>query len=72
MTARTVDVDERPRCSRCGGPMNAGRAIVTLPRGCQSLDLPATCSDPECRRRGQKERDEAAIARAIADGVIDP
>lgn len=52
--------------------MNAGTAFLTLPGGCVPLDLPATCSDAECRRRGQEERDRAAITRAIAAGVIDP
>lgn len=68
-------VDER--CSRCDGPMeeDAGFAIVCGPDGAGGMiDLPVVrrCADEDCRRAVQAERDEAAIARAVASGVITP
>jgi hypothetical protein len=69
---REVVVDERPACPRCGGPMNAGVAFLCGPDGGAGLPLPARCIDPECTRADQKARDEAAIERAIAAGIIDP
>lgn len=68
-----VVIDERPPCPRCGGPMNAGTAILCFggPHA-ETLDLPPTCADPDCRRRDQDARDAAALERAIAKGLIDP
>lgn len=63
-------------CERCGEPMRkqAGFAIACGPDGVAPVDLPVTwsCRDAECRRAGQAERDAAAIARAVASGLIDP
>lgn len=67
-----IVIDERPRCPRCGGPMNVGRAFLCGPGAPGSVDLPPTCADPECGRAGQAERDAAALERAIAKGLIDP
>lgn len=63
-----IVIDERPPCPRCGEPMNAGRALLNFGDRCEELELPPTCTSRECHR----QRDEEAIARAIAAGVIDP
>jgi len=63
-----VVIDERPPCPRCGEPMNASVALVNLGGRCESLQLPPMCTSAEC----QRGRDEDAIARAIAAGLIDP
>ena len=47
--------------------MTGGTAILCGPAG-GSLALPPYCPSPTCR----KARDEAAIARAVAAGIIDP
>lgn len=58
-------------CSRCGGELVEDVALVNTGHGCIEMPLPAYCPDAQCRRQGQAERDEAAIAKAIAAGVID-
>lgn len=63
-----VVIDERPPCPRCGEPMIAGAALVNLGGRCEPVELPPWCTSQEC----QRTRDEDAIARAIAAGVIDP
>jgi hypothetical protein len=47
---------------------SGGFAIGCGPAGSVDIPLPAWCADEQCRR----ERDEAAMARAIERGVIDP
>lgn len=70
--SREVEFDERPRCPRCGGPMDQRFALACGRGGfSEQIPLPPSCADRECGRAGQAERDEAAIARAIAAGVID-
>lgn len=63
-----VVIDERPKCPRCGEPMNAGVAFVCGRGFSQAFDLPPVCESLACQQR----RNEDAIARAIAAGVIDP
>lgn len=70
--AQTVFIDERPACPRCGAPMNASAGFACGRGFSVPFELPPTCTNAECRKAGQRERDEAAIARAIAAGVIDP
>lgn len=57
-----------PTCPHCGNPMQGGQAaIACFPNGkAMTLPLPPTCNDPDCHRA----RDEAAIARGIASGLI--
>jgi hypothetical protein len=57
-----------PACPRCGEPMKAGTALLNVGGRCEPLDLPPSCDSLACRRG----RDEEAIARAIAAGVINP
>ena len=59
-------------CPRCGAPMQRGTAFLCGPDGGAELSLPPTCPDVECRRAGREERDKAALARAIEQGIIDP
>lgn len=70
--ATEIEIDERPVCPRCGGRMNAGVAMVCGPGVSGSIELPPVCASETCRVTGQRERDDAAIAKAIAAGVIDP
>lgn len=56
-------------CPACGQPMTKGGvAIVCGPRDSGALPLPDYCSSRDC----QRARDQAAIDRAVAAGVIDP
>lgn len=58
------------RCPSCGQPMSSGGFALACGRGGQSarILLPAICTDRACRAA----RDEAAMAKAIAAGVILP
>lgn len=58
----------RQCCQHCGNPLTAGGTAILCGPGGGRMKLPDYCSDPDCRR----DRDEKALARAIADGVIDP
>ncbi len=60
----------KPTCPECGTQLTPGGvALGCVPGGGGvTIPLPAYCADPQCRR----DRDEAAIARAIAAGVIEP
>jgi hypothetical protein len=59
-------------CRSCGLPIedDGGVAILCGPEGATTLELPrqVLCTRRECR----KDRDEKAIAQAVADGIIDP
>jgi hypothetical protein len=55
-------------CPHCGGPMTCGAALVTSKDSCGVFQLPAQCLSKACR----EARDDAAIARAVEAGVIDP
>lgn len=56
-------------CPHCGGEMKAGGfAIACGPDGSVDIPLPATCPSRQC----QADRSEAAMQRAIEQGVIDP
>jgi hypothetical protein len=57
-----------PACPHCGHPMRRGMVFWTAKDGCDEFTLPPACSRPEC----QAARDDAAIAKMIAAGVIDP
>lgn len=69
-TARPSPITATPTCDRCGTPLPAvaGIAILCGPGGGGvALRTPlGPCQDPDCRR----ERDEEAIARAVASGLI--
>lgn len=55
-------------CPDCGGPLKlGGYALACGPTGGR-IKLPDYCASRECARA----RDDAAIARAVAAGVIDP
>jgi hypothetical protein len=45
-----------------------GAAIACGPSGSVKIPLPDYCADREC----QEQRDEAALAKMIEAGVIDP
>lgn len=67
------------RCPDCGGDADETYAYLTTRDGCEAVPTGARCRDPECRQRTAMEaaraadaRDEAAIARAIEEGTIDP
>lgn len=56
-------------CPHCGGPMESQSAIVCAGDGIgDRLTLPPHCTSKEC----QEARDEAALARAVESGLIDP
>jgi hypothetical protein len=56
-------------CSHCGNPMEpGGAAIACAPSGSVKVPLPPYCADRAC----QEARDEAALAKMIEAGVIDP
>lgn len=56
-------------CPTCGGPLTeGGTAFLCAPGGGRQLATPSYCPSKECR----KARDDAAIARAIESGLIDP
>lgn len=56
-------------CQHCGNPLTPGGvALACGPGGGARIKLPDYCADADCRR----ERDERAMADAIARGVIDP
>jgi hypothetical protein len=48
--------------------LGGGVALICGYGGLQRLRQPSYCGDPDC----QQKRDEAAIARAVAAGVINP
>lgn len=56
------------RCRHCGTPLTRGVAFVSGVAGCGEVKLPAQCPSTEC----QAARDAAALADAVARGVIDP
>lgn len=56
-------------CPECGDAMTSAAAFLTGARGtCDVIQLPARCLSKACR----EARDDAAIAAAVARGVIDP
>jgi hypothetical protein len=55
-------------CPHCGGPLTPCVAFLTSEDGCERVELPGYCPSAEC----QKARDDAAVARLIERGVIDP
>lgn len=58
-------------CPDCGGPLPKPATAILCLGGGQggTLELPpGPCRSPECRQA----RDDAALADAIARGVIDP
>ena len=56
------------RCRHCGTPLEGGTAFVCMPGGGGQVQLPKRCPSADC----QRQRDEAALADAIARGIIDP
>lgn len=58
-----------PPCPHCGTPLTPGGYALACGSGGKSarIPLPATCTDRDC----PQQRDNAAIERAIAAGVID-
>lgn len=60
----------RPCCPHCGNPLSRGGVAVACGPRLTSTTIPLAdyCADADCRRA----RDEAAIAKAVAAGVIDP
>jgi len=63
-------VGDAPICPHCGGPMTSDVALVNFggKRKCERVVMPPHCPSEECRAA----RDEAAIARLVERGVIDP
>lgn len=67
-------------CSRCGGELETvpgGMIFLCGPDLWESsgqAQMPPTrrCADPECRDAAQREREQAAMQRAIDRGVILP
>lgn len=67
-------------CGDCGSPMRQRYIILTMAGGCQQIpDGHPVCTSEDCRARhleqdrvDQAARDEAAIQKAIASGVILP
>jgi hypothetical protein len=58
-----------PDCPHCGNPMTPGGAAIACgPDGSVKILLAPYCADPACR----EARDEAALMKMIAAGVIDP
>lgn len=55
-------------CQHCGTPLTKGGYALACGPGGGRIKLPDYCADRECA----KARDDAAIARAIAAGIIDP
>jgi hypothetical protein len=57
-------------CPHCGGPMKRGKALLNFgeDQPCEEMQLPPVCTSSDC----QAARDDAAIARAIERGIIDP
>lgn len=57
------------KCPHCKREMvSGGYATACTKTGSVSIALPSYCANPSCRA----DRDAAAIAKAIAAGVIDP
>lgn len=67
---RPAPIKTSPVCPHCGNPITpGGYALVCNTRGrSTTVQLPNFCTNRQCR----SDRDDAAIAKAIADGVIDP
>ncbi len=67
-------------CAECGSPMVQPVALLNVDGRCERMSLgEPVCSGEACtaRRRAedradQAARDDAAMAKAIAAGVIDP
>lgn len=59
-----------PACPDCGLPMEFGGVALACGPHNKSVrvELPPWCSSVRCR----SDRDAAAIAKAVATGVIDP
>jgi hypothetical protein len=69
MPNRPAPIQVSPTCPHCGTVLTpGGYAIVCSEAGGARLPLPGHCASRECRTN----RDEAAIADAIAKGVILP
>lgn len=66
-----------PTCGDCGAPMRQTFAYLTTATGCERVPTGLDCTSQACRDQqraldlaDQDARDEAAIERAIAQGVI--
>jgi hypothetical protein len=66
---RPAPIVVAPTCPACGNPLTpGGSAFLCSDTGGKRVALPSYCADRQC----QIDRDEAAVAKAIASGLIDP
>lgn len=70
MTIRPAVIRVAPTCPHCGNVLTPGGVAMVCAAGGKggTRTLPGYCADRQCAR----DRDDAAIAHAIAAGVINP